>query len=196
LGRISGFSNITLPTEMLARLRSLHAAAAIFNRSTLELANSIARAGALEQALTAILLEIISVAHPHSDSLARRHHHLIIRRFLDMLEPHSFGPQDMQQVSNTIGISSRTLRVACQEQLGVSPTQYLLLRRMRLARRALQQAAPDSTRVTDIATLFGFWELGRFAGKYREIFGESPSTTLKAVGPSGRRLTLADYALA
>jgi AraC-like DNA-binding protein len=51
---------------------------------------------------------------------------------------------------------------------------------MRLVRRALKQADPDSTRVTDIATEFGFWELGRFAVKFRQIFGESPSAALRS----------------
>jgi hypothetical protein len=37
---------------------------------------------------------------------------------------------------------------------------------MHLARRTLREAAADAT-VTDIATEFGFWELGRFAVEYK-----------------------------
>jgi transcriptional regulator GlxA family with amidase domain len=51
---------------------------------------------------------------------------------------------------------------------------------MEFARRALRQADPALTRVTDIATEFGFLELGRFAVKYHQIFGETPSATLRA----------------
>jgi AraC-like DNA-binding protein len=60
----------------------------------------------------------------------------------------------------------------------MAPKRYLLLRRMHLARRALREAAPDTTTVTDIATRFGFWQLGRFSIDYRALFGEAPSVTL------------------
>jgi transcriptional regulator GlxA family with amidase domain len=40
--------------------------------------------------------------------------------------------------------------------------------------------------MTDIATEFGFCELGRFAVKYREIFSEMPSATLRGAASRDR----------
>jgi AraC-like DNA-binding protein len=82
--------------------------------------------------------------------------------------------------SPKIGVCGRTLRAACQEQLGVSPHQYVTLWRMLAVRHALQKADPGIACVTDIATEHGFFELGRFAVKYRQTFGELPSATLRA----------------
>lgn len=60
----------------------------------------------------------------------------------------------------------------------MGPKKYLLLRRMHLARASMFAANQAETTVTDIATQYGFWQLGRFSVEYKYLFGESPSTTL------------------
>jgi transcriptional regulator GlxA family with amidase domain len=73
------------------------------------------------------------------------------------------------------------LYACCQECLRMAPKQYLLLRRMNLAQRELRKAVPRPNGVTEIATKYGFWEFGRFAGLYKSMFGEKPSDTLRCV---------------
>jgi AraC family ethanolamine operon transcriptional activator len=83
------------------------------------------------------------------------------------------------ELCTEIAVSERTLRICCQEQLGIGPKRYLLLRRMNLARRALRESAPNATTVTEVAMRYGFWQFGWFAGQYKALFGESPSITLR-----------------
>jgi AraC-like DNA-binding protein len=85
----------------------------------------------------------------------------------------------MSDLCTAVSTSYSTLRECCQEHLGISPKRYLWLWRMHLARRTLRRAGLKKTSVTEIATDYGFWELGRFAVAYRTLFGEFPSTALR-----------------
>jgi AraC-like DNA-binding protein len=190
---ISGCSVITPPRKALAGLRALHAATGNLAEAFPTPAISRGSESVIEQALIQAMLQCIGVAHVNPDTTAVQHHRLVARRFHELVAAHPLGPLHMLEISLAIGVSGRTLRLACQEQLGVSPTKYLLLRRMRLARRALREADPHLTRVTDVATDLGFWELGRFSVKYREIFGESPSATLRAAATLVQGTEIADY---
>jgi transcriptional regulator GlxA family with amidase domain len=78
-----------------------------------------------------------------------------------------------------LDISPRTLRYCCQLHLGMGPKRFLTIRRLNLVRQALQAVGPSNLNVTQAATAYGFWELGRFAVAYRELFGEMPSVTLR-----------------
>ena len=109
-------------------------------------------------------------------------------RFEEVLADRLSRPLNMPELCELIVVSDRTLRSSCAEFLGMSPTQYVLLRRLKEVRRALREADPDMVNVADVAYRFGFMQLGRFAGKYRATFGETPSATLHRV-PSMRLAT-------
>jgi AraC-like DNA-binding protein len=124
------------------------------------------------------MVDCLANGEAREDSVARRQHALVMRRFRKVVEESPEQPLYIPEICKKIGVSDRTLRMCCQEQLGIGPKRYLLLRRLHLARRALREARSDATTVTDIATRYGFWELGRFAVEYRSLFGEPPSATL------------------
>jgi AraC family transcriptional regulator, ethanolamine operon transcriptional activator len=85
----------------------------------------------------------------------------------------------ISDLARTSGVPERTLRTAFQRCFGLSPVEYLRILRLHQARQLLLASCPDQTTVTQIAFGLGFWDLGRFAGAYRELFGELPSATLR-----------------
>jgi transcriptional regulator GlxA family with amidase domain len=60
----------------------------------------------------------------------------------------------------------------------MSPGQYIRAHRLMSVNRKLIHANRNGDSITRIATDHGFTHLGRFAGAYREQFGELPSETL------------------
>ena len=165
--------------EAMARLLRLHTKAGDLAEKTPEIIADSNAAHGLEQALIHAMLDCVSQGRVDSDRSAVRRHQLIMRRFGQLLEAHCDDALFLPQVCEMIGVSERTLRRCCQEQIGMGPMRFLLLRRMHLVRRALRQADPATETVTSMATRFGFWELGRFAGSYRSLFAEPPSATLR-----------------
>ena len=134
-------------------------------------------ARALKQSLIGATIECLSDSSASSEKWAQQTHDTVMRRFRRVLEEHANWPIYVPEICVAIGVPDRTLRLCCQEQLGMSPKQYLTRRRIHLVRRALLAAVTETT-VTETASRFGFWHLGRFSASYHAIFGELPSTTL------------------
>ncbi len=125
------------------------------------------------------MVSCLSSAEAAESGSARHRHTVIMRRLEELLEANSDRTLYLTELCRAVGVSERTLRACCPEHLGMSPTRYLWLRRMHLARRGLRTADPAAASVTEIATSYGFWELGRFSVAYRWLFGESPSAALR-----------------
>jgi AraC-like DNA-binding protein len=136
-------------------------------------------ARALEQELLHALVNCLIADDVSGNPKTRRHHTDIMVRFEDALSTLR-GPQlNMPALCAAIDVPERTLRVCCAEFLGMSPTRYLLLRRLNMARSALRRADPANASIAEIARSCQFQEPGRFAVTYRTIFGEMPSSTLR-----------------
>ena len=121
---------------------------------------------------------------PRLESASARHR--AVRRIDEYLDAHEHEVPSLAELCAVAGTSERTLEYAFREQIGLTPVRYLRLRRLNRARRELCSADPETTRVTDVAMRWGFWQLGRFAVEYRALFGERPSETLGR-SPKGRR---------
>lgn len=116
--------------------------------------------------------------HPEPDSQRRR----AIRRVEEYLAAHPGEVPPVGLLCQISGVSERTLEYAFRAQLGITPARYLRVRRLNGARSELRSSSPGDARVADVAMRHGFWELGRFAREYRELFGELPSQTLAGTG--------------
>ena len=151
-------------------------------------------ARAIEQGLIHALVTCLA-AEVRDDGSARGHHTRIMVRFEEVLADHPNRPLPMPHLCALVGVTERSLRFCCAEFLGISPSRYMLLRRLKAVRIALRDADPATASVAEIAGRCGFTELGRFAGAYQTAFGESRSTTLRSTrGPRTLERIFADSA--
>ena len=80
-----------------------------------------------------------------------------------------------------VDASQRTLEYAFRDTFDLTPLAFLRLRRLHEVRRRLFTSCHKGASVADIAHEQGFYELGRFASDYRQLFGELPSQALRRV---------------
>jgi AraC family transcriptional regulator of adaptative response / DNA-3-methyladenine glycosylase II len=100
---------------------------------------------------------------------AARIAHLIVQR----LQDGSFGEDaSLETIAARFGLSSRQIRRIVQSELGVSPIQLLVTRRLLLAKQLLTETRLP---VTDIAFASGFSSLRRFNDAFRSRYGLAPS---------------------
>lgn len=103
----------------------------------------------------------------------------VVERVEAFLHSHLGESLPLAQLCDVAGVSERSLRNAFYDVRGMSPKRFVLRERLHEVRRALRDADATSGTVTTIATDHGFFELGRFAGTYKAVFGETPSATLR-----------------
>ena len=100
-------------------------------------------------------------------------------RAREYIEANLQAPLTMADICSQAEIRIRSLQRLFLRELDLTPTQYILARRLNSVRRQLIASEPEAGRVTDIAFRHGFNHLDRFAVQYRTFFGETPRQTLQ-----------------
>jgi AraC-like DNA-binding protein len=167
------------PPAILSRLLNLHEAAGHLAKTAPDILAKDEVARAIEQGLVYAMALCMSEGEAVAPRSIDRRRAVVMRRLEEVLHANSDRTLYLAELCAAAGVSGRTLLACCHEHLGMGPIRYLWLRRMHLARRALRMSDPATTTVTEIATDYGFWELGRFSVAYRELFDETPSASLR-----------------
>ncbi|MEW4565532.1 helix-turn-helix domain-containing protein [Bremerella sp. JC770] len=102
----------------------------------------------------------------------------VIRALRKLIASHAHDCLTIDDFTQALDISERSLRNVFLEYYGMPPRKFLMIQRLNHVRNALRASDPDETTVTAVAAHFGFWHFGRFAGAYHKVFQEAPSTTL------------------
>ena len=96
---------------------------------------------------------------------------------LAVIESGTDEPINSDDLCRAAGVSERTLRNVFYRNFGISPHRYLMVEKLHRARSALHEARPGDT-VSSICANLGLWDAGRFAARYRHLFGVLPSQDL------------------
>jgi AraC-like DNA-binding protein len=102
----------------------------------------------------------------------------IVRKAEDRFLAAEAGPISLADLCMATGVSKSTLYNAFHSICGEPPLDYFRKRRLMKARSILIKSEPRRGAIKHSALTAGLTQLGRFSVEYRNLFGESPSTTL------------------
>lgn len=97
----------------------------------------------------------------------------------DIIEATLDAAHSVAGIARRLDVSQRTLLNAFHSRFGVSPRQFIQSMRLNRARQLLRSGERTQIRISDVAAECGFWDFGRFASRYKKLFGESPSQTVR-----------------
>ncbi|MFO7704766.1 MAG: helix-turn-helix domain-containing protein [Halopseudomonas sp.] len=130
------------------------------------------------------LLQVLQRERPAAEQIpSYAHRKAVVDRVKGHIAEHGDAPVTMTELCELAHVSRRTLQYSFETILGISPLRFLRVTRLNQARRALGEAGTGCT-VTGISAAWGFWHSGQFAKDYKQLFGESPSATLKRGQPT------------
>jgi AraC family transcriptional regulator, ethanolamine operon transcriptional activator len=114
------------------------------------------------------------------ETLARRwrHREALLAKAEQFLRANLGRPFDGKALARAVGATERSVQKHFFEAYGMSPGQWTRCLVLHHARKRLLETDPARFTVEGIAHELGIRHMGRFAGHYKDLFGEYPSATL------------------
>lgn len=106
---------------------------------------------------------------------------LLVRRAEEYIENECGNIFTIQEITNDLFTSPRTLQKAFSKYRDYSPMQFLKNRKLIRAHKLLLNQNANKTTVKQAALSAGILDLNRFSKYYYEMFGELPRDTLKKI---------------
>lgn len=105
------------------------------------------------------------------------HRHIVEKAKEYILSRNS--PPSVLEICQELRVSRRILHYAFQKVLAINPVTFLRYIRLHGVRSELMATPPGKLLISEIAYKWGFWTPALFSSYYRELFGETPTETLK-----------------
>ncbi|MFJ2535993.1 MULTISPECIES: helix-turn-helix domain-containing protein [unclassified Pseudomonas] len=125
------------------------------------------------------ILDNARIGLDHGELQRRTEERTLMKRIGEWAADSPEETLNLLELSQVAGVSLRQLQQAFKAYTGMTPSQWLRLRRLNSAHRELLKCTPTQTTVAEVAMNWSFWHLGRFSNSYRSLFKELPSETLK-----------------
>jgi AraC-like DNA-binding protein len=103
----------------------------------------------------------------------------LLRRAIAFIEEHADTDIGIADVARATYVTPRAIQLMFRRHRDCTPMEYLRRVRLHHAHGELLAANRAQATVTQIAARWGFTHTGRFAVYYRQVYGQSPHTTLR-----------------
>jgi AraC-like DNA-binding protein len=176
-----GTVNLQLTPQLAATLN--HTVMSVFNlgKNATQHPQDFRLAAALkETCLNAFVRALAKETNVFKASFDAARRAAVMRRATQFLTSRLDSPFSSYALSQATGLSERKLEYLFREAYAMSPRSWSQTARLNRIRRELLQSNAKQIRIADIAMNWGFFHLGRFAIKYRQLFGERPIDTLRS----------------
>ena len=130
-----------------------------------------------EDEISNILLKLLSEQTPLPSKLTKGEEVALAIR--DQVYEHMDGKVSIESLAKQYEVSEKTLQNSFKSLFGFTPKRFLRLLKLNHVSHELKNLDPKESTVSKVAQKWGFSHMGYFSKYYTELFGESPSQTLK-----------------